>query len=185
MNGRAENAMGRLERQVRTLKLGLEQAPGYELDVQHPVFKWLVEHCADILTKCPVGEDGLTPYERIKGKRYHSEMFEFGSVVSVKLQGRLQGGLMRERWVSRIWLGKRWHTDEHLVALDSGKVVRARDARPELDSMSFDAHPLVRVRGTPSNPSAVVRLETNFGMFRELRCLGRRYLLLIPLREEL
>ena len=43
-NGRAENAVRRLESQVRTLKIALEQAINVELEVRHPVFAWLVEH---------------------------------------------------------------------------------------------------------------------------------------------
>ena len=60
-NGRAENAVKRLEGQVRTFKLALQEAIGYEIDVEHPIFEWLVEHSADILTKVTVGEDGKTP----------------------------------------------------------------------------------------------------------------------------
>ena len=36
------------------------------LDVHYPLFAWLVEHSADVLTKCSVGSDGRTPYERIE-----------------------------------------------------------------------------------------------------------------------
>ena len=97
-NGRTEGAVRRSEEQVRTMKLALEGAIGVELEVQHPAFEWLVEHAADILTKCAVGKDGRTPYERIKGKRYHGLMLEFGSSVRVKYQGKLQGGLLKERW---------------------------------------------------------------------------------------
>ena len=81
-------------------------------------------------------------------------MFEFGGVVLVKLQGKLQGGLMRERWVRAIWLGKRWSSDEHVVSLASGKVVRARDARPEPDDRAFYLVLFNSVKGTPSNPVA-------------------------------
>ena len=153
-NGRAEGTVRRLEEQVRTMKLALDAALGIELEVLHPVFEWLVEHAADILTKCSVGKDGRTPYERIKGKRYHGLMLEFGSAVRVKFQGKTQGGLMKERWGSGIWLGKRWSSDEHLVSMGNGKIVRARDVRPMPDSESFDAALLLGVKGTPSNPSA-------------------------------
>ena len=94
---------------MRTLRPALQEALKFEVGVHHPGFAWLVEHAADILNKCAVGRDGRTPYERIKKKKkYGGEMFEFGSIVHVKLQGKLQGGLMRERWVRGVWLGKRW-----------------------------------------------------------------------------
>ena len=41
---------------------------GKKLEVEHPLFSWLVEHCADLITKYQVGkEDGLTPHQRLKG----------------------------------------------------------------------------------------------------------------------
>ena len=164
-NGRAENAVRRVESLVRTMKLAAEEWLQEELDVHAPIFSWLVEHAADVLTKCAVGADGRTPYERIKGKRYHGTMMEFGSVVSVKYQGKLQGGLMKERWGRGIWIGKRWTSDEHLVCLPSGRVVRARDVRAVPEDESYDKGLFLGVRGTPSNPSAV---EGDAGVLREV-----------------
>ena len=109
--GRAESAIRRLECQVRTLKVATEKNLGVVMDVHKPVFSWIVEYAADVLTKCSVGEDGRTPYERIKQKKYHGKMVEFASMVMVKLQGKLQGGLMRDRWIPGFWLGKKWSSD--------------------------------------------------------------------------
>ena len=61
---------------------------------------------------------------------------------------------MKERWGSGIWLGKRWTSDEHLVSMGNGKMVRARDVRPMPDDQAFDRALLLGLRGTPSNPSA-------------------------------
>ena len=77
-NGRAESTVRRVEEQVRIMILALEVAVKFELDVHHPVFAWLVEHAADIITKCAVGQDGRTLYEQIKGKRYHGQFLECG-----------------------------------------------------------------------------------------------------------
>ena len=158
-NGRAENAVRRVEEQVRTMKLALEAAVGTPLDVHHPAFAWLVEHAADIVTKCAVGRDGRTPYERIKGKRYHGQLLEFGRAVRVKFQGKLQGGLMKARWCAGVWLGKKWSSDEHVVSLANGRVVRARDVRPMPDDQAFDHGLLAGIGGTPNNPSAAEGLE--------------------------
>ena len=38
------------------------------MDVHHPVFAWLVEHAADLVTKALEGEDGETAWERTRGK---------------------------------------------------------------------------------------------------------------------
>ena len=137
-NGRAEGAVRKLECQVRVLKIATEKNFGVILDVHSPMFSWLVEHAADVLTKCSLGADGRTPYERIKQKKYHGVMVEFGSMVMVKLQGKLQGGIMKERWIPGLWLGKRWTTDEHLISVASGRVVRARDVRLFPEDKLFD-----------------------------------------------
>ena len=159
-NGRAEGAVRRLESQVRTLKIATERNLGIVVDVHTPLSSWHVEHSADVLTKCSVGSDGRTPYERIKQKKYHGEMVEFASMVMVKLQGKLQGGIMKERRIPGLWLGKRWSSDEHLVSVASGRVVRARDVRLFSPDRAFDLEFARNVVGTPSNPSAVESEET-------------------------
>ena len=62
---------------------------------------------------------------------------------------------MRERWIPGLWLGKRWATDEHVVSVASGRVVRARDVRLFSPDRAFDLEFVKNVVGTPSNPSAV------------------------------
>ena len=152
-NGRAENTVKRLESQARTLKIATELAVGKRLSVVAPIFEWLVQHAADVLTKCSVGQDGRTPYERLKGKRYHGLMVPFASMVYLKVPGKLQGGVMSERWIPGMWLGKRWTSDEHVVGLSGGKVVRGRDVRPFPDDEMYDAGFVEALIGTPQNPS--------------------------------
>ena len=38
---------------------------------------------------------------------------------------------MLERWVQGVWLGKRFTTDEHVIGLENGKVVRTRNVQPK------------------------------------------------------
>ena len=158
-NGRAENTVKKLESQARTLKLAVERACKIDLDVHSPAFAWLVLHSADVLTKCTVGRDGRTPYERLKGKRYHGLMVPFGSMVHVKIPGKPQGGIMATRWLPGVWLGKKWSSDEHVAALANGKVVRARDVRPFPDGELYDPQFVLGVAGTPQNPSAIAGVD--------------------------
>ena len=62
--------LGALERKLRV-----------SLPSQHPVFSWLVEHVADVMTKYLVGVDGHTAYERLYGKAVREEGLEFGEQV--------------------------------------------------------------------------------------------------------
>ena len=89
----------------------------------------MVENIADITNKQTVGADGRTPYERIKGKRHHGDFCESGSQVFHRIPTKPQGSLMVPRWATGTWLGKRWNSDEHLIGMEDGAVVRTRGVR--------------------------------------------------------
>ena len=153
-NGHAERAIRSVEEIVRVHKLALEARVGEKLPVTHAVIPWLVEHAADLANKCMMGKDGRTGYERLKGKGSRGEILEFGSMVMLRLAGKVQGGLMQERWVEGIWLGVRFHTGEHIVArLSDGQVVRTRAVR-ELPRKTR-REDLDVVKGQPHAPAGV------------------------------
>ena len=105
-NGLAERAVQSIEEMLRVHKLALESRLGSRLPVSHPIFAWLVEHCADVLNKCVVGSDGRTAWQRAKGRRYGGEMLEFCTKVMFRVVGKVQGSVMTERWYEGVWLGK-------------------------------------------------------------------------------
>ncbi len=53
----------------------------------------MVEHAADVHNKYCVGQDGATPYERLKGKKWRGELFLFGSLVQHRHPGKPKGVL--------------------------------------------------------------------------------------------
>ena len=93
-NGRAERAVQAVEKQVRVLKLSTDEHFRV-FSVLHPCFPWLVLHSADVITKFKVHPDGLTSYEKIKGREYTGLMLEFATTVLYKVSAEVQGGLMR------------------------------------------------------------------------------------------
>ena len=70
---------------MRAMLLALESRLDAKILVTHHVITWLVEHAADVLNKFAVGINGRTAYERIKRKKYHGEMVEFGRRVMYKI----------------------------------------------------------------------------------------------------
>ena len=157
-NGFAERAIRSIEEMVRTHKLALESRLGQGLPIEHPVVAWLIEHAADILNKTQVGRDGRTPYERLKGRKYAGVFLEFGAQVMLKVSGKLQGGLMQERWVDGTWLGMRWSSQEHLVARAcDGVVVRTRAVREVPRAVTLDI--LDGIVGMPHAPQGVAKFE--------------------------
>ena len=63
-NGK-ENAVGRWQGQLRTIKHYVEKRLGRRIEVDGILFGWLIPYVTEILNKFRVGPDGRTAYERI------------------------------------------------------------------------------------------------------------------------
>ena len=68
-NGGAEGAVQLVEDQARTLRAHLQGRLGCQIECTHPLMHWLVSHAALTLTNCRAGDDGFTPYMRVRGKQ--------------------------------------------------------------------------------------------------------------------
>ena len=82
-------------------------------------------HSADVITKFKVHPEGLTSYEKIKGREYTSTMLEFAAAVLYKISAKVQGDNMQARWLRGVWLGKRFGTKEHFIGTSEGTIVRS------------------------------------------------------------
>ena len=56
-NGLIERAIQTVQGQIRTMKSALEDKWGVELEINHPLWPWLVEYAAFLLTRGEVGKD--------------------------------------------------------------------------------------------------------------------------------
>ena len=101
-------------------------------------FNWLVEYCADVHNRHQVGADGRTPWERLKGRRCHGYIQEFGRVVMHRVPGTMAGGLMQARFHHGVYLGRRLESNEIIVSISDGSVVKARDFKEVPDGMAWD-----------------------------------------------
>ena len=63
-NGRAENAIRRVEVKVRTLRSFIEEQTKSKIDMNRPFATWLIRWAGEILKKYTRGEDGKTAWER-------------------------------------------------------------------------------------------------------------------------
>ena len=80
-NGEIERAIQTVQGQMRTLKLGLESRYQRKILEDHPIWPWVVMYAALLINLCVVGEDGRTPYERRKGRRFKRELPEIGECI--------------------------------------------------------------------------------------------------------
>ena len=84
-NGVAERAVQAVAQQLRVLRAGLEQRIEAKVPGSHPIVTWIVEHAADLLNRYQIGEDGKTPYQRLRGKVAKTAVVEFGEKVRYKI----------------------------------------------------------------------------------------------------
>ena len=66
---------------------------------------------------------------------------------------------MMERWLPGVWLGKRFTTDEHVVGLENGKVVRTRSVRQKPVEDMWKMEEINQVKGQPWDPSLTLTYE--------------------------
>ena len=93
--------------------------------------------------------------QRLKGKKCMLPLVEFGKAVMFRVVGKVQGGDMRERWHTGLFLGKRPGSEENLVMKEDGGVVRARAVRELLRPVTLAD--LDKIRGTPHDPTGTLR----------------------------
>ena len=56
------------------LGLALEERLNITFGADHPIWPFLIEYASFVLSKCEIGHDGKTPYERTKGKTWKREI---------------------------------------------------------------------------------------------------------------
>ena len=161
-NGFIERAVRTVEEMVRTLKLDLETRISQKLNITQKVIPWLVEHAVDLVNKLQVGQDGKTSFERLKGKRFNGDLVRFANPVMMRVAGKVQGGVMAERWFEGLYMGMRFHTNEAVVMrLLDGVMVRTRSIQSQERQVSKDM--LDKLVGVPWDPTGVVRARVSGG----------------------
>eukprot|EP00972_Heterocapsa_arctica_P099156 14632444-Heterocapsa_arctica.AAC.1 len=56
---------------------------------------------------------GMTPYERVRGRTYHGQIYKFGESVMIKLPEVQEMPKLSARWEKGAWIGKSSDGDEH------------------------------------------------------------------------
>lgn len=110
--GAAKQVVQDLGEQVRVVKCGVESRLGVKINNLHAQTCWGREHCADSLSKCDVGPDGRTPYERWKWTK--QDTAESGENVHdrVKLRNEPCEEKLEARCRKGYFLHKYWRADE-------------------------------------------------------------------------
>ena len=155
-NGFAERAVQQLEEMVRVLKLALENAVGQRVAVSHPCMAWLVKHAVDIVNRYLVMADGTTAYQRLKLRKCTAEMHPFATPILHRVSGAVQGGVVAERFYEGLWLGKTFKSNEDLVNLDDGQVVRSRSTKERPTTVKLTMEMLDKVVAPTWKPTSTI-----------------------------
>ena len=84
-NGAAEAAVKLLTGTLRALHMGLEKQIGARVPATHPILTWLARHAAYVRTARIRGVDGLTAYQRVKGRTTAGpRLIGFGEICKIK-----------------------------------------------------------------------------------------------------
>ena len=160
-NGRVENAIRRVQEQVRAFYDQLKARTGVLLGTDHPVFEWLVEWAATTLTRFVIRGGGKTSYEKIGGQtRDNLPMATFGErVCYLPLKTNRRDRSKLERLREGIWLGMRLRTNEALIGTPGG-VVKARTIRILPEDEKWSGASILDVKGTPRRPNPLVDDDT-------------------------
>mgnify|MGYP003317529204 CR=1 FL=1 len=83
-NGRVEETGRTIRDMVRVLKLQLEAKLKRSIAIQEPITHWMVRWAAMMCSRYLVGKDGLTAYERRRGRKCILPVVLFGEKVWYK-----------------------------------------------------------------------------------------------------
>ena len=68
----------------------------------------------------------------------------------------MQGGVVAERWFDGIWIGLQFSSGEHIVALNDGRVIRARAVQPRPGTVNVTRETPNIIKVGPGDPSEVI-----------------------------
>ncbi len=159
-NGACEKAVQDVAAQTRALKIGLESRLREPISDESPVIEWIIPHAAYLLTRFQVAHDGMTPFERLTGRKWRRPLVEFGEVVFAKLALKkvAKGSKKRHkrklapRAVLGTWVGQIGRTGEHIVIKQSGDAIRCRTIRRVPIQDRWNADMVKSIAATPRVP---------------------------------
>ena len=151
-NGGAEVGVKLWYGMFRTQRSSLEENIGAHIPVKHPITPWLVKWSGDVLNWTVRGEDGQTPYQRVRGKTFTTRLVCFGECVRYKLRSHepLANSPDGKRTHLGIFLGVDRKTGQYILFGDHG-VKLARTIFRVPNNCKWDRDKLQSVNITPYN----------------------------------
>ena len=123
-NGGVEVGIRLVRGMFRTLKLCLEARLQKYMPINHAVTPWLLEHVSMIINSRCRGSDGMTPWQRLKGRNFRQMILGFGENILYKLPSKgprsQPDGNMGTRWLEGTFLGYSKSSNTYIIATEDG-----------------------------------------------------------------
>lgn len=174
-NGKAENAVQRVEDLVRTYKAALESRLQCKVPIGHPIMRWMVEHAASLYNRYVTNEDGATPFEVLHGQRVRGNIAEFGEQCLYFVLKKLRAKLNR-RFRMGTFLGNTQNSNEAFVANAKGEVTKTRAVVRVVEQSRWSKQSVLGVVGVPSKlrPSVVAESDAHIEEFLDPHSNGNQ-----------
>ena len=116
--------------------------------MDHPIMAWLVMRAAFLRNVCVVGEDGRTPYEARKKKRFLRPIPEIGECIWYLRPQSVGKDKLDTRWEQGVFAGVREESGELYVLTDKGAIkVREYKRKPETERWNQEG--FASIQGLP------------------------------------
>ena len=116
-----------------------------KLDPKSPLIAWIIEHSSNLYYIFNRGEDGMTPFQRVKGKTWKVPLPPFGE--SVEFKKRVSHKL-EARWERGVFIGVRIESTEKIVGTPNG-VFAVQSVRRLPEDQRYNSSDLAGVVGLP------------------------------------
>ena len=151
-NGQAESAVKQLKGLMRVHQLALERRLESHVPVGHPLMAWLALHVAFLRTTQVIGADGMSAWQRIRGRPFSQRLHLFGEIVKYKCRAQEGGigGPDGPRFSQGVWLGFDRHTEQNVVFdAELGGIRHSRTLISLPDPQKVDVDKIAAVSATP------------------------------------
>ena len=150
-NGRVENAIRRVQEKIRALRHHVEANIKCQTFEGAFVMAWMVRWSAELISKYVVGDDGRTPYERLRKEDCVTPFVPFGETfmyLPFKIVRRNKGMPAKR---TGVWLGISERIEEVLIGTKRG-VVKCRTVERLEGSERWNRNNVLEMVGTPWEP---------------------------------
>ena len=150
--GGTEIGIRAIRAMFRTMKACLESRLGKAVPIDHCIVPWLLEHVTLILNTRARGDDGRTPWHRVRGRAFAQRVLGFGESIlfkhAVKDPKTRMAGNMSSKWSEGVFLGYNRNANTYIVATGAGVVYpRSLMRTPFAERWKHEA--IAGVRATP------------------------------------